>query len=90
MIADQGKEFTSWTFEELCARHGILLWHCAVQAPSQNGVCERGGGVKALAPAVIRAHSVLGSEEVDKAVQEAVMAYNSDVSGDSGVSPTPL
>ena len=41
MIADQGKEFTSWTFEELCARHGILLWHCAVQAPWQNGVCER-------------------------------------------------
>ena len=54
MIADQGKEFTSWTFEELCARHGILLWHCAVQAPWQNGVCERGGGVlKALATAVI-------------------------------------
>ena len=57
--------------------------------------------LKALATAVIRAHSLLGSEEVDKSVQEAVMAYNevdksvqeavmaynSDVSGDSGVSP---
>ena len=36
--------------------------------------------MKALATAVIQAHSVLGFDEVDKSLQEAVMAYNAGVS----------
>ena len=32
MVADQGKEFVSWEFEQLCSENSILLWHCAVQA----------------------------------------------------------
>ena len=87
MVADQGREFVSWQFEELCAQNSILLWHCAVQAPWQNGVCERGGGVlKAIATAVIRSQSVVGMEDMQLAVQEAVTAYNHDVN-DAGVSP---
>ena len=27
----------------MCAERSILLWHIAVQAPHQNGICERGG-----------------------------------------------
>ena len=87
LVADQGREFISWQFEELCAQHSILLWHCAVQAPWQNGICERGGGVlKAIASAVIKSQSITGYEEMQLAMQEAVTAYNHDIN-DVGVSP---
>ena len=87
LVADQGREFVSWQFEEMCAQNSILLWHCAVQAPWQNGVCERGGGVwKAIASATIKSQSVIGMEDMQLAVQEATTAYNHDVN-DAGVSP---
>ena len=41
LVADQGRELISWKFEEMAAQHSILLWHTAVQAPWQNGVCEK-------------------------------------------------
>ena len=87
LVADQGREFVSWNFEELCAQHSILLWHCAVQAPWQNGVCERGGGVlKAILGALVKSQSVVGGEDLQVALQEAVTAYNNDIT-DAGVSP---
>ena len=87
LVADQGREFISWAFEEMCAKHSILLWHTAIQAPWANGICERGGGIlKALTDACVRSHSLVGMEEVNKAVQESVQAYNSDIN-DMGVSP---
>ena len=87
LVADQGREFISWKFEEMCAEHGILLWHCAIQAPWQNGLCERGGGIlKTLIAAVVRSHSVIGRSEMALAVQEAVMSYNQDIN-ELGVSP---
>ena len=87
LVADQGREFISWKFEELCAQHSTLLWHCAVQAPWQNGVCERGGGVlKAILGAIVKSQSVVGEGDLQAALQEAVTAYNNDVT-DAGVSP---
>ena len=85
LVADQGREFISWRFEEMCAEMGILLWHCAVQAPWQNGVCKRGGGIlKTLATAVVKSHSVIRKDELAMTVQEAV--DNQDVN-EAGVTP---
>ena len=87
LVADQGREFISWEFEEMCAERSILLWHIAVQAPHQNGICERGGGVlKAIIGAVVAAQSVVGESEMELALQEAVAAYNADIN-EAGVSP---
>ncbi|CAK9007904.1 unnamed protein product [Durusdinium trenchii] len=87
IVADQGKEFVSHAFESFCSKRSIYLHHTAIQAPWQNGICERGGAVlKALARSIIKAHSVLGKEEMETALQEAVMSYNADVT-DAGVSP---
>ena len=88
LVADQGREFISWEFEQMCAEHSILLWHCAVQAPWQNGLCERGGGVlKVLLGALVKSHSVAGKCDMEEALQEAVTAYNHDVN-DLGVNPS--
>ena len=87
LVADQGREFISWEFEEMCAERSILLWHIAVQAPHQNGICERGGGtLKAIVGAIVASQSVIGAEEMELAVQEAVSAYNSDIN-EAGVTP---
>ena len=87
LVADQGREFISWAFEEMCARHSILLWHIPVQAPWANGICEKGGGIlKALISACVKSHSVLDLEEMNLAVQESVTAYNGDVN-EMGVTP---
>ena len=87
LVADQGREFISHEFEAFCSEGGTLLWHTAVQAPWQNGVCERGGGVlKCLIATLVKKHSVVNFEEMQIAVQESVMAYNHDVN-EQGVSP---
>ena len=57
------------------------------QAPWQNGVYKTGGGIlKAIGTAIIKSQSLLGAEEADQAVQEAVTAYNSDIN-EAGVTP---
>ena len=87
LVADQGKEFVSWEMEEFCASASILLWHSAVQAPWQNGVAEKSGGIlKAIVAAVVASNSVQGFDEMSDAVSEAVAAYNGDIN-DAGVSP---
>ena len=87
LVADQGREFISTAFEAFCSEHSILLWHTAVQAPWQNGVCERGGGVlKVLMTTVVKKHSVVNFEEMEAALAESVMSYNHDVN-ELGVSP---
>ena len=88
MVADQGKEFVSWAFERLCSEHSTLLWRSAVQAPWQNGLCERSGGIlKAVLSAIAKSKSIQGSDEMNMALQEAVTAYNHDIN-DNGVSPS--
>ena len=87
LVADQGREFISWEFQELCDRHSTLLHHIPVQAPWANGVCERGGGIlKTLLECCVKSHSVVGFEEMQLAVQECTMAYNADIN-ELGVSP---
>ena len=87
LVADQGREFVSWKFEEMAAQHSTLLWHTAVQSPWQNGICEKGGGIlKAIVAAVVKSQSVVGREEMETALQEAITAYNADIN-EAGVSP---
>ena len=86
MVADQGKELASAEFSEFAESRSDLLWHCAVQAPFQNGVCERSGGVlKALVGSIV-AHAVMGRDAMRDAVGEAAAAYNLDVN-EEGTSP---
>ena len=88
LIADQGREFVSAEFEQFCSERSIYLHHTAVQAPWQNGVCERGGAIlKGIMRACIKAHSAMGKEDLDICLQELVAAYNGDIN-DAGVSPT--
>ena len=87
LVADQGKEFVSWEMEVFCASTSILLWRSAVQAPWQNGVAEKNGGIlKTIVAAVVAANSVQGFDEMSDTVSEAVAAYNGDIN-DAGVSP---
>ena len=87
LVADQGREFISWRFEEMAAQHSILLWHTAVQSPWQNGLWERGGGIlKAIVSAIVKSQTVVGREEMETAVQEGIAAYNADLN-DAGVTP---
>lgn len=86
-VADQGREFISWSFQEMCDRHSILLHHIPVEAPWCNGVCERGGGIlKGLLECCVKSRSVMGLDDFKVAVQECVLAYNS-VINELGVSP---
>ena len=87
IVADQGKEFCSWVFQEMCDQHSILLHHIPIQAPWCNGVCERGGGIlKGLLECCVKSKSVLGLEDMSCALQECVLAYNSDIN-EMDVSP---
>ena len=87
LVADQGREFVSWEFEQFCNSRSIYLYHIGVGAPWQNGVAERSGGtLKALVGAVMKAHTIAGRSELSLALGEAVASYNSDVN-EEGVSP---
>lgn len=87
LVADQARELISHDFEAFCSENGVLLWHTAVQAPWQNGFCERGGGIlKCLIATVVKKHSVGTFSEMAAAVHEATTAYNHDVN-EAGVSP---
>ncbi|CAK9107120.1 unnamed protein product [Durusdinium trenchii] len=87
IVADQGREFVSWVFQEMCDRHSILLHHIPVQAPWCNGVCERGGGIlKGLLECCVKSRSVAGLADMKVALQECVLAYNADIN-ELGVSP---
>ena len=87
LVCGQGKEFVSAEFELFCSEWSIYLHHTAVQAPWQNGICERGGAVlKGLLRTCVKSHSALGKDDLDICLQESVAAFNSDVT-DAGVSP---
>ena len=87
MVVDQGREFVSWEMEEFAGSQSILLHHIAVQAPWQNGIAERSGGVlKALLAAIVTSQSVLGLEDMQVALAEATSAYNGDIN-ELGASP---
>ena len=87
MVVDQGREFISWEMEEYASSQSILLHHIAVQAPWQNGVAERSGGIlKTLLAAVVTSKAVIGKDDMELALAEAVSAYNGDIN-ESGASP---
>ena len=80
LVCDQGREFISWEMEEWASSHSVMLHHIAVQAPWQNGVAERSGGIlKTIMPAVVASQGVYGEEEMQTALAESVAAYNGDV-----------
>ena len=88
LVCDQGREFVSWEMEEFASAHSIVLWHAAVGAPWQNGICERAGGtLKVIVASIVNAHQVQGPEELAEAIGEAVSAYNTDCN-ELGVSPS--
>ena len=92
LVADQGREFISHELAEFCTSHShsilILLWHCGVGAPCQNGVCERAGGtLRIILNCLVNTHQVQGFDELEEALGEAVGAYNSDID-ELGVSPS--
>lgn len=87
LVCDQGREFTSWEMEEWASAHSVLLHHVAVQAPWQNGVAERSGGIlKTLLSTVIASQGVCGEEDMQMALSESVAAYNGDIN-ELGASP---
>ena len=87
LVCDQGREFISWEFEEWASSVSTMLHHIAVQAPWQNGIAERTGGVlETLLSAITASQSVLGREEMELALAEATAAYNGDIN-ESGASP---
>ncbi|CAE6915744.1 RE2 [Symbiodinium sp. CCMP2592] len=87
LVCDQGREFISIELEDFASQNNVFVYHIAVQAPWQNGLCERVGGLlKALLGACAAAQSLMGFEEMSLGLGEAVQAYNMDV-GDSGFSP---
>ena len=87
LVADQGREFLSYEFEEFCGSRSIFLYHVGVQCPWQNGICERAGAsLKAITGALVRAHSIGGYDEMAMSVGEATAAYNADIN-EEGVSP---
>jgi hypothetical protein len=73
--------------EEWASSVSTLLHHIAVQAPWQNGIAERSGGaLKAVLSAIVAAQSVLGFDDMQVALGEAVYACNADIN-ESGASP---
>ena len=87
IVADQGREFISEEFADFCALRSVVLWHTAVQAPYQNGVAERSGGIlKSIVASLVSDHAVSGREEMINTVAEACSAYNCDVNSE-GTSP---
>ena len=88
LVADQGREFISHELAEFCTSHSILLWHCGVGAPWQNGVCERAGGtLRVILNCLVNTHQTQGFDELEEALGEAVGAYNNDIN-ELGVSPS--
>ena len=87
IVADQGREFISEEMQVWCSSHSIMLWHSAVQAPWQNGVAERSGGIlKSLIAACVVDQTVIGHASMCQVVGEACAAYNADPNSE-GVSP---
>ncbi|OLQ07092.1 hypothetical protein AK812_SmicGene9563 [Symbiodinium microadriaticum] len=87
LVCDQGREFISHELEDFASGVNMHLYHIAVGAPWQNGLCERTGGIlKTLVSACVAARSLMGTEEMKVGLAEGLLAYNMDV-GDSGFSP---
>lgn len=90
IVADQGREFVSAEFGDFCDSQSIYLYHIGVGAPWQNGICERSGAtLKALVGAITQTMAVSTFKEMEEAVGEAVMAYNSDLN-EHGTAPIQL
>ncbi|CAK9000166.1 unnamed protein product [Durusdinium trenchii] len=71
LVCDQGREVISWEMEEWTSSVSTLLHHIAVQAPWQNGLAERSGGIlKTLLAAIVAAKSVVTEAEMEMALAE--------------------
>ena len=87
IVMDQGREFISHEVERYAIESNVYLFFISVQAPWQNGLCERVGGMlKTVLAAATASQSLMGLEEMKTGLGEALLAYNMDV-GDSGFSP---
>ena len=87
LLCDQGRAFVSHELEAFAGENTIHISHIAVQAPWQNGLCERTGGIlKTLLAACSAAQSLMGYDEMVQGPSEALLAYNMD-DGDNGCSP---
>ncbi|CAE7872695.1 Mfsd6, partial [Symbiodinium necroappetens] len=65
LVCDQGREFISHELEDFASGVNMHLYHIAVGAPWQNGLCERTGGIlKTLVSACVAARSLMGTEEM--------------------------
>ena len=84
LVCDQGREFISIELERFAEENNVFLYHIGVQAPWQNGLCERTGGIlKTLLAACTAAQSLMGREEMALGLGEATTAYNMDVLSDA-------
>ena len=88
VVADFGPEFVSAEFEAWCQSHSIYLCHAAVEAPWQNGIAERTGGLlKTIFHTVVKATSAVAKHDLQSALAESLDAYNRDVD-ETGFSPS--
>ena len=72
-VLDMGPEFISGEFSEWMEGHSITPYWSAVEAPWQNGVAERSGGVlKVLLNSIVSAHSCVTKEDMKFALAEAL------------------
>ena len=84
LVCDQGREFISIELENFAHQSNIFMYHTAIQAPWQNALCERVGGLlKTLLSACAMAQSLMGPDEMALGLGEAVQAYNMDVGDDN-------
>jgi len=89
ITVDMGKEFTSALFMDKMSYYDVAVHHIPVEAPWQNGLAERSGGVlKAVLRTTIRQTSALGMDDVvGGALTATLEAINTDTEG-VGYSPS--
>ena len=87
-IGDMGPEFVSEEFTAWTEAHGSALWHCAVEAPWQNGPAERAGqSFKWRFKKTVKKHDVIGLADVKAAAAAANYSGNEWVN-ETGYSPS--
>ena len=79
-VLDMGPEFASDEFCEHLEAYGVKPYHTPVEAPWQNGVCERAGGAfKVVYAAVCKEHCPIGLMEVQTAASTVASARNDEI-----------
>jgi transposase InsO family protein len=88
LVVDMGPEFTSMELESWASSHSTFLYHAAVEAPWQNGIAEKSGGIlKVIMHRLIKEHSCISKADLRDALAAACDAYNVDCN-ETGFSPS--